>query len=239
MGRQSRIIVFGGSGAIGRAVCDHLLGKAWEVWATNRSGITPPDAPDGVTWLPCDAAAKDGLSRLANAPERFDAVVWAQGRNLADDVRTVDFDAHNALYQSNVVFILKTLKLLLANERLNKPARLCVISSIWQNIARSTKLSYCITKSALQGLVQSAATDLGPEGHLINAVLPGALDTPMTRANLTAQQIAALEGAAPLGRLPSLSDVCGLVEFLCSPSNTGITGQFVAADAGFSHVRKV
>jgi NAD(P)-dependent dehydrogenase (short-subunit alcohol dehydrogenase family) len=232
------MIVFGGSGAIGGAVCAHLLGKGWKVWATSRSGAAPAEAPNGVTWLSCDVETKDGLSDLAHASERFDAAVWAQGRNLTDDVRTIDFDAHNSLYQSNVVFVLKTLKVLLKEQRLNRPARLCVVSSIWQNIARSGKMSYCITKSALQGLVQSAAADLGPEGHLINAVLPGALDTPMTRTNLTPHQIGALEGAAPLGRLPLLSDVCGLVEYLCSSANTGITGQFVAADAGFSYVRR-
>ena len=112
-----------------------------------------------------------------------------------------------------------------------------VISSIWQNIARQTKLSYCITKSALQGLVQSLSIDLGRQGILINAVLPGALDTPMTRANLQEHQISALEGATPLQSLPNLSDVTGLTAYLCSQSNTGITGQFIAADRGFSNAR--
>jgi 3-oxoacyl-[acyl-carrier protein] reductase len=71
----------------------------------------------------------------------------------------------------------------------------------------------------------------------VNAVLPGALDTPMTRANLNADQIGRLEQMSPLGTLPSLDDVCNLVGFLCSEANTGITGQFVAADRGFSHAR--
>jgi 3-oxoacyl-[acyl-carrier protein] reductase len=116
---------------------------------------------------------------------------------------------------------------------------MCIISSIWQNLARQSKLSYCISKSALQGLVLSASADLAAEGHLINAVLPGALDTPMTRRNLTAEQINSLTSATAFGRLPSLTDVASLVCFLCSPENTGITGQFIAADLGFSHVRIV
>jgi len=72
---------------------------------------------------------------------------------------------------------------------------------------------------------------------MMNAVLPGALDTPMTRANLSAEQLAQLEAMTPLGNLASLEDVCNLVAFLCSKNNTGITGQFVAADRGFSHAR--
>jgi NAD(P)-dependent dehydrogenase (short-subunit alcohol dehydrogenase family) len=74
---------------------------------------------------------------------------------------------------------------------------------------------------------------------LINAVLPGPLDTPMTRRNLSAEQMASFTGATRFGRLASLADVANLVYFLCSPANTGITGQFIAADLGYSHVRIV
>ena len=39
--------------------------------------------------------------------------------------------------------------------------------------------------------------------------------------------------------MTALGDVAALTCFLCSPENTGITGQFIAADLGFSHVRIV
>jgi NAD(P)-dependent dehydrogenase (short-subunit alcohol dehydrogenase family) len=136
-----------------------------------------------------------------------------------------------------VTYILVALQLLLKQNLLASSSRLCIISSIWQNLARQNKLSYCTTKSALQGLVQSLVVDLGRSGHLVNAVLPGALDTPMTRANLSNEQINSLVGMTPIGSLPSLNDVCQLVGFLCSQENTGITGQFVAADKGFSYAR--
>ena len=74
---------------------------------------------------------------------------------------------------------------------------------------------------------------------MINAVLPGALETPMTQRNLTAEQIDRLTHATGFGRLPMLTDVASLVCYLCSEQNTGITGQFIAADLGFSHVRIV
>ncbi len=152
---------------------------------------------------------------------------------------TVDLDKHLELYRANCMYILVTLQRLLHVGRLRSPAKLCVISSIWQNLARQNKLSYCMTKAALQGLVLSASADLAADGHLINAVLPGALDTPMTRQNLSAEQIDRLTGATQFGRLPALGDVASAVMYLCSPENTGITGQFVTADLGFSHVRIV
>src|SRR5262249_41630085 len=120
---------------------------------------------------------------------------------------------------------------------LAKDARLCVISSIWQTLSRQNKLSYSVTKAALQGFVLSTAVDLGRDGYLINAILPGALDTPMTRRMLKPKQIKALESATFFNRLPTLADVANLALFLCSEQNTSITGQFIAADLGFRHAR--
>jgi len=167
----------------------------------------------------------------------YDAVCWAHGANLSDNVYNVDIVQHEELYKINVVFVLITLKILLERNLLSKPARLCVISSIWQNIVRQDKMSYCITKAALQGLVRSAAIDMAKDGHLINAVLPGVLETPMTRRNLSQEQLDRVTSATPFRRLPTLESVAGLVAFLCSERNEGITGQFVEADLGFSHAR--
>jgi len=128
---------------------------------------------------------------------------------------------------------------LLASDRLASGARLCVISSVWQTSARSNKLSYMVSKAALQGLVLSAATDLAERGILVNAVLPGAIDTPMTRQNLSAEQIGRIAGMTKFNRLAALGDVAALVAFLCSTANTSITGQFVAVDLGFQNARLV
>jgi NAD(P)-dependent dehydrogenase (short-subunit alcohol dehydrogenase family) len=114
-----------------------------------------------------------------------------------------------------------------------------VVSSIWQRIARQDKLSYIMTKAALGGFVQSASVDLAKSGCLINAVLPSALDTPMTAGNLTAAQIDGIASATGFGRLSSMADLVSAIEYLCSAANTGITGQSLAVDLGFSHARLI
>ena len=169
----------------------------------------------------------------------FDAVCWAQGKNCNDSIFNFDTEVHKSMYEANVLYILKSLSYLLQNNLLKKPAKLCILSSIWQDISRQDKLSYGVTKSAIRGLVLSLANDLGEEGHLVNAVLPGALDTSMTRSNLTESQLAKIVEGTQFGRLPSLSDVANTVHFLCSEENTGLTGQFIKVDLGFSDVRIV
>ena len=227
---MANALVFGGGGQIGAACAEALRGHGFEVTSTGRQG----DEAAGI-------AAYDPLADKFALPGEspFAAVVWAQGANLNDSVLDFDAERHRAIYDANVLFVLESMHALLASDRLASGARLCVISSVWQNVARPNKLSYMVSKAALQGLVQSAATDLAERGILVNAVLPGALDTPMTRQNLTPEQIERIGGMTRFNRLAALGDVAALVAFLCSVANTSITGQFVSVDLGFQNARLV
>jgi NAD(P)-dependent dehydrogenase (short-subunit alcohol dehydrogenase family) len=225
---MANALVFGGGGQIGAVCVERLRDSGFEVIATGRT------ASEGL-------AACDPLADKFALPGEgvFDAVVWAQGANVNDSILDFDAERHRAIYDANVLFVLESLHALLTSERLARGARLCVISSVWQRVARPNKLSYMVSKAALHGLVLSAATDLADRGILVNAVLPGAIDTPMTRQNLTAEQIGRIEGMTKFERLASLGDVAALVAFLCSSANTSITGQFVAVDLGFENARLV
>lgn len=234
MGGQSRnVLLFGGTGAIGSAVRDAFRRSGDRIVAVTRRAA---EAADFVRWDPLDrddSAGSTGV--LKRGP--FDAVCWAQGQNCNDSAYDVDLAVHEQLYRANCLYVVASMNFLLRHDLLNRPARLCVISSIWQRLSRQNKFSYCVTKAALQGLVLSAANDLGRHGHLVNAVLPGALDTPMTHANLSGEQVAKIAESTQFGRLPTLEDVASTVHFLCSEANTGLTGQFIKVDLGYSDVR--
>ena len=222
--------MFGGGGQIGTACVEALRAGGFETIATGRRGddelgIAAYDAFVAPDQLPGDIP--------------FNAVVWAQGANLNDSIVDFEVERHRALYDANVLFVAESLRALLKSDRVADGARLCVVSSVWQRVARVSKFSYMVTKAALQGLVMSAAIDLAERNILINAVLPGVLDTPMTRQNLTGEQIAHVAGMTPFGRLPAIGDVAALAAFLCSPANNSITGQFVSVDLGFENARLV
>ncbi len=235
--QAQHLLVFGASGAIGGSVVEAAALRGWKITTAGRK-VSSSSSSD-VLSIASDPLSPgyDPHELVAGGP--YTAVCWAQGTNTNDSVYSFDLATHRALYEANCTYILITLQALLQGGALAPASKLCVISSIWQNLARQSKLSYCMSKAALQGLVLSGAADLARDGHLINAVLPGALETPMTRKNLTSEQINSLTGATLHHRLASLTDVASLVCYLCSPENTGITGQFIAADLGFSHVRIV
>lgn len=232
-----RLLLFGGSGAIGQAVGDRAGALGWSVTAVSRS--RHPDSGDRA-WVRLDPAGDGFASSGLVARGPFDAVCWAQGANRQDSVLDFDAAASAELYETNCLYIARTLHELLAANLLSPAgARLCVISSIWQERARQSKLSYTMTKAALGGFVRSTSVDLAPEGHLINAVLPGVLDTPMTHAALAPEQVRRVAEATPFNALPTPEGVARLVGFLCSDQNTVVTGQSITADLGFSNVRLV
>jgi 3-oxoacyl-[acyl-carrier protein] reductase len=233
MTNKQRVLVFGASGAIGTSISRCFSQNNWDVVSVSRNGdVNPSEASISITYNPWVSS-----SELLDTGVPYAAVCWAQGRNARDNVYNVNLDENLDVYQANCLYILATLKILLMQNLLAPCARLCVISSIWQNLARQDKLSYCMSKAALQGLVLSASADLAKDGILINAILPGVIDTPMTRQNLTPEQLHKLTSQTYFNKLSTLEDVANLALFLCSPQNIGITGQFIATDLGFSHVR--
>ena len=234
-----RLLVFGASGAIGGGVAANASARGWRVTAATRGKLTADQSAaadhGGIEWLSYDPLEdRDGIALDGHDP--FDAVCWAQGANMADTIATFDIDRHLDLYSANCVSVMASAATLLRRKLLRSGgARLVVISSIWQERARGDKLSYTMTKAAIGGLVRSASVDLGAAGHVINGVLPGVIDTPMTRANLSSEQIAAISARTNAGRLPDLATLAETVLFLCSAENCSISGQSVTVDLGMSN----
>lgn len=235
MADQATGLVFGGFGAIGDGVAAGLANSGQRVFRTSRSpGAGTVDAVGLDPW----ASDGSGLTRLDDLPD-LHAVVWAQGVNAADSVAQFDHSAFEEMLRANCTYVALTLAALLERDLLAHGARLCVVSSIWQDMARQNKLSYTVSKAAVGGLVRSCAVDLADRGILVNAVLPGAVDTPMTRAALSPTQLEALAASTGFKRLTAVADVVSLVCYLCSEANTGVTGQSIAVDLGYSVGRLV
>lgn len=232
--RSEKLLLFGASGQIGGEVAVKFNSKDWDVCTVVRH--PNPKIPAAIVW---DVLLGNDSPEDVKAQSPFDAVCWAQGANLNDSIYTFDKINHRVLYEANVLFVLESLSQLLKAGVLTRHAKLCIVSSIWQEISKQNKLSYGISKSALRGLVLSLANDLAEDGYLINAVLPGALDTPMTRSNLSEEQIRLIESSTRFNRLANLEDVASTIYFLCSEENTGLTGQFLKVDLGFSDVRVI
>lgn len=226
---MSNILVFGSSGTLGTAISNYLELTGNAVTLASRHANTNSHV---------NVSDPDWASNLAGKT-KFDGIVWAQGINGSGSVlETTDMQLESML-EANVLFIAKTLRLLHEQGLLSKPARGVVISSIWQELARANKFAYLVSKSALAGLVRSIAIDMAEYSFSINAVLPGVIDTPMTRANLSEEQITNIEINSAGGTLATPLDVARAVSFLLGRESQGQTGQFLTVDNGWSVRRHV
>lgn len=95
--------------------------------------------------------------------------------------------------------------------------------------------AYAASKAGLIGLVQVLATEFGPQGLRVNALLPGGTDTPMGRAmNSTPEALAAVAGLHALKRLAQPEEIAQAALFLLSGRASFMTGAAMLVDGGVS-----
>ncbi|MGH9044415.1 MAG: SDR family NAD(P)-dependent oxidoreductase [Acidimicrobiales bacterium] len=94
---------------------------------------------------------------------------------------------------------------------------------------------YSITKAGVHGLTQAAAKEFARHGIRVNAVAPGPVYTPMSRASMdTPEAVARWESGIPLHRIADTGDVVDLMLFLASDKAKNMTGAIVSTDGGIT-----
>ncbi|MES2500251.1 MAG: SDR family oxidoreductase [Pseudomonadota bacterium] len=95
--------------------------------------------------------------------------------------------------------------------------------------------AYAASKAGLIGLTQALATEYGPKGVRVNAVLPGAVDTDMFREkNNTSEAQAFLAGMHALKRVGRPEEIAQAVLYLASDDASFVTGTASLVDGGLS-----
>ncbi|WP_404478159.1 SDR family NAD(P)-dependent oxidoreductase [Novosphingobium sp. BL-52-GroH] len=87
---------------------------------------------------------------------------------------------------------------------------------------------YAGAKAAMIGFTRAWAQEFASRRITVNAVLPALTDTPMTRAAMALDEIAAKAASIPMGRLAQPSDCADLIVFLASAQARFLTGQVLS-----------
>lgn len=107
-------------------------------------------------------------------------------------------------------------------------------------VGGANEAAYCAAKGAIVNLTKAAACDLAP-GIRVNAICPGAIDTPMPRgvvgalpAEVQDEVWQSLEAEHLLGRVGRPEEVVALALFLAGDASTFVNGAALAVDGGWT-----
>lgn len=91
-------------------------------------------------------------------------------------------------------------------------------------------LLYATSKGAVEQLVRVLAKDLGAHGITVNAIAPGAVDTPLFRAGKPPHMIKWIASLNPQNRIPPPDEISPIVAFLAYEEAGWVNGQIIGVN---------
>lgn len=184
-----------------------------------------------------EAQVKAMVAQIVSAFGHLDAAFNNAGvQSLAAetaDATSEEFDRVNAI---NLRSVWLYMKYELLHMRRQGTGAIVNNSSIGGLIGIPGRAIYHATKHGVIGLTKSAALEYASRGIRINAVCPGAIETPMV-AEMVAKEPETMKDIAkeqPIGRLGRTEEIGSAVLWLCSDGASFVIGHALAADGGYT-----
>ncbi len=236
-------IVTGAASGIGHAIALALMKEGGSVCGVDRNAAALEallaDWPDQFRPVPCDLMkASHWTAWLQNtAPPHL--LVNAAGISLQSDLSNESDPAWDEIMAVNLNAA--RLASTVLSTRMERGSKIVNITSVHAWLVERNNLAYGVAKAALGQMTRALAVELAPKGILVNALAPGFVDTPMSRATGVNEletegfkQNYLESGRIPLQRAAEASEIAAAALFLLSPGNTYITGQTLVVDGGLS-----
>lgn len=246
-----RAAVIGATGTIGSAICAAYAEAGAVVSALDLYGDLARETVsrlpgEGHTAGQIDVTVTENVTAAANVvwgEGAVDSIAYAAGIETTCDVVDTVWETHRRVMQVNLDGAIAVGQAfgrrMLAD---NVGGSFVYLASTAGKRGEAGGASYCASKFALLGFVESFAAEAGPAGIRVNALCPGNVDSPMLRS--VAAGIARREGrtveevlresadAAAERRLVDPAEVAAAAVWLASPVAGGINGESVNVDAG-------
>ncbi len=255
--RNEPVVVTGGGSGIGRAValaCAHRGAKlaVVDIDADAAAAVANDARAAGapvVVHVRCDVSSErsvgevyDQASAVIGVPSRIFANA---GIEVNSPVHEFELESWRRVLDVNLVGTFLTCRegLRRLMEAGSNGSIVCTSSpSAFVGFAGGGNSAYAASKGGVSAFVRSAALDYAPHGIRVNAIVPGATDTPMLVCGVTenerCSELNQIRSSArvqiPLGRLGRPEEIAAAVVWLLSDDSSYVTGSNLVCDGGLT-----
>jgi len=240
-------LVTGGNSGIGLATAKRFVSEGAYVFITGRRNdelaAAVKEIGKNVTGVQGDVSKLADLDRLFAQIKRekgkLDIVFANAGVAKYARLGTITEEFYDSIFNTNVKGLLftvqKALPLLLDG------ASIILNASIVGSKGFAANSVYSATKAAVRSFARTWTTDLKDRRIRVNAVSPGATDTPGARDLLASSEVGEqrkkmIATMTPLGRFGTPDEIAKAVVFLACDDSSYVTGIELFVDGGFAQV---
>lgn len=180
------ILITGAAGGIGRASVNLFAEKGWRVIGVDRSEFGN-DFPTTGLFIQSDISRPEDMEAIFQKAHQYteslDALVNNAAVQVAKPIIETTVEEWDSVIASNLRSVFLGVKL--AHPLLKKNGGAIVnVSSVHAIQTSANIAAYAASKGGLLALTRAMAIEFAPDNIRVNAILPGAVDTPMLRAGL-------------------------------------------------------
>jgi NAD(P)-dependent dehydrogenase (short-subunit alcohol dehydrogenase family) len=240
-------LITGGSSGIGLATAKRFVNEGAYVFITGRRDRELAQAVEeigrNVTGVRGDVSNLDDLDRLFAQIKRekgkLDVVFANAGVARYVPVGKITEEHYDLIFNTNVKGLLFTVQKALP--LMPDGASIILSASVVASRGVPAGSVYSATKAAVRSFARTWTTDLKDRRIRVNAVSPGAVDTPglndlMASSDAADERLLMISKSIPLGRLGTADEIAKAVVFLASDDSSYITGTELFVDGGRAQV---
>ncbi|WP_458098276.1 SDR family oxidoreductase [Roseomonas sp. WA12] len=182
--------------------------------------------------------AEDGAQKALAGWGRIDILLTAAGFSMGGTATTTPIENWHAVLRTNIDGTWLWARAVLPTMQAQNSGSIITVASQLARAGGRGNTAYITSKGAILALTKTMALDYAPDGIRVNALLPGAIDTPLLRrsfaraANPEAAR-AASTARHPLGRLGQAEEIADAALYLAGDAASFTTGLELAIDGGW------